>query len=262
MTISKNTQNRLFTAGYLAKGVVYLLIGIFAIATVIGAADSTNGPRAVIDWIGTNPFGQVLLFVIGAGLMAYCTWRWFRAVKNPGDEADGKTGALKRVGWAFSGTAYGTLSIYAFSKVFGNGNAGQSNKQDIIARLLEQSWGNIAVILIGVVVAGVGLYQLYRAIADKHMDGVEGQQLSEEKEATYRQAGRAGLAARAVVYGVIAYFLFRAGMMDDAGQFRGISEALTYLKTNTMGAALLAIVGAGLLAYGIFMFVRARYETV
>lgn len=262
MDISNSTLNKLFTAGYTAKGVVYVLIGIFAIATVLGAAGGTNGPKAVLDWIGTNPFGQLLLFLMGTGLMAYCAWRWYRAINDPGNDADGKKGLAKRIGWACSGTAYGILSVYTFSKVFGSGGGGGSSKQDIIARILDQPWGQTVVIIIGVIIAGVGIYQLFRGVTDRHMEGVEGQSLDDDKEEAYRQAGRAGLAARAVVYGIIAYFLFRAGMMDDASQFKGISESLSYLRDASMGAALLAIVGTGLLAYGAFMFVRARYERV
>ena len=59
MALSTFTENKLFITGYTAKGVVYSLIGIFAIAGVIGGASSSNsGPKAVIQWIGTNPFGR------------------------------------------------------------------------------------------------------------------------------------------------------------------------------------------------------------
>lgn len=265
MRPDRSTVNKIFTAGYTAKGIVYVLIGFFAIATVIGSgvgSGGTGGPKAVVDWIGTNPFGQILLFLVGTGLLAYCSWRWYRAINDPNNDADGKSGAVKRIGWAISGTAYGALAVYTYGKVFGSGGGGGSTKKDIIQQLLEQSWGQTAVIIIGVIVAGVGIYQLYRGVTDKHMEGVEGQRLNDDAEETFRQAGRAGLAARAVVYGIIAYFLFRAGMLDNAREFGGISQALSYLRDASMGAALLAMVGAGLLAYGVFMFVRARYETV
>lgn len=262
MTISKDTQNKLFTAGYTAKGVVYALMGIFAIATVIGAAGGTNGPKAVIEWIGTNPLGQVLLFLIGLGLLAYSAWRWYCAIADAKNEGDDKEAMVKRVGWACSGIAYGILSVYAFSLLIGSGGSGGSSKQDLIATLLQQSWGQIAVGIVAAIVAGVGIYQLYRAIEDKHMEGIEGQGLSEDKREVFDKTGEVGLASRFVVYGIISYFLFRAALMNDASQFRGIKESLSFIQNQTMGAALLAITGVGLLAYGLFMFVRARYERV
>jgi hypothetical protein len=259
--ISYSVQNKFFTAGYVAKGVVYSLIGIFAVIGVIGGArDGTNGPKAVIKWLGTNPFGHVLLFLIGLGLLAYCSWRWFTAVQDKKNEGDDKEGIAKRIGYAVSGTAYGVLSVYAFKLAFSSGGGGGTDKQDIIARMLAQPWGPWAVGLIAVIVAGVAIFQLYRAVTDKHMEGVEGQALSETERETFERTGEVGLSARFVVYGIIAYFLFRAALMDDPSQFKGIGESLGYIQNQTFGAALLAIVGVGLLAYGMFMFVRARYE--
>lgn len=262
MGLSKKRQNQLFQAGYLAKGIVYLIMGGFAVATVIGAARSTGGPKSVIDWIGNNPLGQILLFLVGTGLLAYCVWRWYKAVQDTENEGTDVSGSVKRIGWAISGTAYGALAIYTFRLVFGNGGGSSNTKQDAIDMLLAQSWGQIAVGVIGVVVAGVGVYQVYRAVQDKHMDGFHGQNLSQEKKDIFRNAGRVGLSARAVVYGVIAFFLFRTATLDSADQFRGIGEALAFLEKGSLGVGLLAAVGLGLVAYGFFMLVKVKYERV
>ncbi|WP_116128153.1 DUF1206 domain-containing protein [Lewinella sp. IMCC34183] len=264
MALSLSTQNKLFTAGYTAKGVVYSLIGIFALIGVIGGAGEggTGGPKAMIEWIGTNPFGNILLFLIGLGLLAYCSWRWYTAVKDKENEGDDKEGIAKRIGYAVSGTAYGVLSVYAFKLALGSGGGGGSNKQDIIARILSNSWGPYVVGLIAVIMAGVAIFQLYRAITDKHMEGIKGLQLNEEQRETFEKTGEVGLTARFVVYGIISYFLFRAALMDDPSQFKGVGESLSYIEDQTYGQVLLAIMGLGLLAYGLFMFIRARYERV
>lgn len=258
MGLSKSTQNKLFTAGHTVKGIVYILIGFFAIATVVGAAHTTGGPKAVIDWIGNNPLGQFLLFLTGAGLLAYCSWRWYQAIRDTENEGHDTSGTVKRIGWAVSGTTYGLLSLYAFQKLFGDGGS-TGDKQDMVATLLYQPWGQTLVGIVGAIVVGVGIYQIYRAITNDHMESLADQDISESQEETFRYAGRVGLAARAVVYAVIAYFLFRAAAMSDASQFRGIGESLSYLEHGTWGTALLAVVGAGLFAYGFFMLVRARY---
>ena len=265
MALSRDTENKLFITGYTAKGIVYSLIGIFAIAGVVSGAggQSSGGPKSVIRWIGTNPFGQVLLFLIGIGLLAYCSWRWYTAVQDKKNEGQDKEGVVKRIGYAVSGTAYGVLSAYAFKLAFGSGGGGGgTSKQDIIARMLSESWGPIAVGIIAAIMAGVAFYQLYRALQDKHMEGIEGQQLSHDQRETFEKTGEVGLTARFVVYGIISYFLFRAALMDDPSQFRGIGGSLDYIENQSYGAAMLIAVGLGLLAYGLFMFVRARYERV
>ena len=57
----------------------------------------------------------------------------------------------------------------------------------------------------------------------------------------------------------MAYFLFRVAIQADASEYRDIGGALDYISQLTMGMPLLAVVGLGLLLYGIFMFVKARY---
>ena len=263
MALTLDTQNKLFTAGYTAKGVVYALIGIFAIIGVVGSAGSGGGgPKDVISWIGTNPFGNVLLFLIGLGLLAYCSWRWYTAVKDKENEGSDKEGIVKRIGYAVSGTAYGILSAHAFKLCFGSGGGSGQSKQDIIARILSNSWGPYLVGLIALIMAGVAIFQLYRAVTDKHMEHIEGLGLNHEQRETFEKTGEVGLTARFVVYGIISYFLFRAALMEDPSQFKGVGESLSYIEDQTYGQVLLAIVGLGLLAYGIFMFIRARYERV
>lgn len=259
MKLSESTKHRLFQAGYSTKGILYLLIGVFALATVVGAARSTNGPKAIIDWLGENPFGQVLTALTGAGLAAYALWRWYSAVADTEDVGHDIKGSVKRVGWAVSGTAYGLLALYAFKSFNGKGGSG-GGKKDMVGMLLEQPYGQELVGVVAVIVAAVGAYQLYRAFTDKHMEGIDERDLSQEQEDAFRNTGRIGLAARFVVYGIISFFLFRAATLSDASQFRGIGEALSTLRGGDWGSALLAVTGAGMLAYGVFMLVRARYE--
>ena len=256
--MSDRTLRRLFTAGHVAKGVIYFLIGAFAIATVVGAARSTNGPKAVIDWISNNPFGQVLPGLMGAGLAAYALWRFYLAAFDPSGESDDEKGKVKRIGWVVSGVAYAGLSLYTFQQLLNNGGS-KSTREDAIALLLEQSWGKVLVAVIGFVVMGVGVYQLYRALTDGHMENIKKHKLSENQQDAFRYAGRVGLAARCVVYGIMGYFLLRAGLTSDADKFKGLGDVLSSLQGGTMGAALLAATGCGLLAYGLFMLMKGRY---
>jgi hypothetical protein len=256
--LSSQTTEKLFTAGHAAKGLIYILIGAFALATVIGAARSTSGPKAVIDWVSANPFGQVMLALIGAGLSAYAIWRFYLVIFDPTGESSDKKGKVKRIGWVVSGTAYAALGLYAFQQLL-NGNGSKGTKEDVIAMLLAQPWGQIAVAAVGVIVTGTGCYQLYRAITDAHMEQIKEGQLNEEKRAAFRITGRVGLTARFVVYGIMGYYLVRAALTTDSGKFRGLGEALASLQGNTIGAGMLAVTGVGLMAYGLFMLVKARY---
>ena len=263
MALSKQTQQTLFEAGYVAKGIVYCLIGLFAAGTLVGLSRSgANGPKAIIEWIGTNPFGKVFVAAIGLGLLSYAVWRLYKSSMDTENEGNNASGVIKRIAWAISGLAYATLAVFAFRQVLSSsGGSGGGKKQDVIQLLLQQSWGQIAVAVLGVILVGMAGYQIYRAYSDKLMKKVKSQHLSKEKQETFRVTGRLGLTSRAVVYGIISYFLFRAALLDDASQFKGISGSLSYLESG-FGTTALVVIGVGLLCYGIFMFVRAKYEKV
>ena len=72
--------------------------------------------------------------------------------------------------------------------------------------------------------------------------------------------GRFGLAARGVVFAVIGFFLIQAARSSNASQVRGLGGALAALASQPYGPWLLGLVALGLVAYGIYNFVQARYR--
>ena len=67
--------------------------------------------------------------------------------------------------------------------------------------------------------------------------------------------GRAGHAARAVVFAIIGWSLVRAGWLNNEGAAKGLGEALLSLRDNGMVYTLVAI---GLLLFGAFSLVTAE----
>jgi hypothetical protein len=64
------------------------------------------------------------------------------------------------------------------------------------------------------------------------------------------------------VFGLIAWFFFKAAVDYDAEKARGLDGALRKLATAPYGRWLLGIVAAGLFAYGVFCLIQARYREV
>jgi hypothetical protein len=76
------------------------------------------------------------------------------------------------------------------------------------------------------------------------------------------KAGKLGHISRGFVFGIIGALLLKAGLNSDAGEARGVDGALNLLAQREFGALLLAIVAVGLAAYGLYLFVEARYRRV
>lgn len=74
--------------------------------------------------------------------------------------------------------------------------------------------------------------------------------------------GVAGLLARMVVFGLVGAFLIKAAVEYDPSNAIGIDGALQKLVHQSYGPWLLGVTAAGLIAYGLFCLVEARYREV
>jgi uncharacterized protein DUF1206 len=76
------------------------------------------------------------------------------------------------------------------------------------------------------------------------------------------RVGVVGLLARMVVFGLIGWFLIKAAVEYDPKEAIGLDGALQKLAHQSYGPVLLALTAAGLVAYGLFCVVEARYREV
>jgi hypothetical protein len=74
--------------------------------------------------------------------------------------------------------------------------------------------------------------------------------------------GIVGLFARAVVFGLVAWFLVKAAVEFDPDEAVGLDGALRKLADAPYGPLLLGVTAAGLVAYGLFCVAQARYRRV
>jgi hypothetical protein len=86
--------------------------------------------------------------------------------------------------------------------------------------------------------------------------------MSDAEKTWATRIGRFGLAARGVVYNIIGFFLIQAARQSNSNQVRGLEGALDLLAQQSYGRWLLGIVAIGLIAYGVYYIVQARYRRI
>jgi len=256
MPLSQAHRSLLFRIGSLSKALVYFLMGLFCLGTVVGIVSSTGGPIETIKWLGQNPFGQVLYFLLGLGLGCYSLWRFYKVFFDP--QHDGFMGRLTSIS---VGVAYGGLSYYAFTRLFGTSSEDDVRK-DLLQILLEFPYGTVVVYAIALAVILAGVSALRIGLTNQHVKDVPEWQLEPWQATLFRNVGRVGLLGVAIVYFIMAYSLYRVARLQTGSAFLGVGESLAYLESGHFEWYLLIITGVGLLAYGIFMMLRARYEKV
>jgi len=259
-SVSSDWMDTFARVGYVAKGVVYAVVGVLAVRVAFGAGGATTGSRGAIREIASGPFGQILLGLTALGLACYAVWRLILATLDPKDKGTDAEGATKRVGYVASGLVNLVLALYAAQIIIGSGGGGGSSKQELTAQLMSQPFGLWIVGFIGAAVIGVGLYHFYRAVNASFMKHYKAGEMDRQTRKWAKRIGQWGLSARGVVFTIIGIFLMQAAMQADPSETRGLGGALETLARQSYGPWLLGVVAAGLVAYAVYCFSYARYR--
>lgn len=259
------TMTMLARLGYAVKGVVYLIIGALAAELAAGRGGATTDQKGALQTIYEQPFGKFLLVVVGIGLVGFALWSFIQAIYDTEGKGRQAKGIIARIGYAVVGLGYLLLSFGAFQLVMGTGSAGQSSTastQDWTARLLKLPFGVALVVIVGLVILGLACYLYAKAWTAKFQRRLNLASLNTQLRKGMIFLGRFGYAALGVVFTIIGFFMIVAALQHNPGQARGLDTALKELLHQPFGPLLLGIVALGLIAYGVYSFVEARYRRV
>jgi hypothetical protein len=258
---------RLARFGYAARGVVYAVIGLLAVQTAFGNRGSQDlaqqaTPQGALQRIAEQ--SRLLLVLVAIGLAGYALWRFVQGgldTENKGKDAKGMVSRAATVG---SGVVYAGLALAAARIVTGSGasQSGASGTQGFTADLMSKPFGRWLVVLAGIGVIVAGLFELYDAYTKKFRRKLNLNEMSPDEERLATCTGQAGLAARGVVFLLSGWFLIQAGLKYDPDRAQGLGGALEALARQPSGPWLLGLVALGLIAFGAYSFLQARYRRI
>ena len=253
--------------GYAAKGVVYGAVGVLTLGSLYNwfASAEVTGTRGALRAIASQPFGNVLVILMIVGLAGYVFWRFTQAIQDTEDKGSDATGWLQRIGFMISGFTYGGLAIYAARLAGwfgGSSSSNESSRTELTARVMSYDAGIWLVAATGAVLIGVGVYQAYRAISRKFAENWKTVEIDSDTQPFAVRFAQFGIMARAVTFWIIGGIVVRAALNANPENAQGLGHALQSLRDESYGPALLTLVGAGLVCYGIYCFVNARYRTM
>lgn len=248
--------------GYVAKGTVYAAVGVLAGQAALGTGGKTTGAGGAIESIGEQTFGKAMLVLLALGLVSYGLWKLVQGIMDPDEKGSDTQGIVRRVAYGGSALIHLGLAFSALEEVLGT--EGQSTTLDQWTAWVtsyQPPLGQILVGLIGLGVIGVGLYQFYAGATARFENDMNHYHMDE----TARWAmltGRIGTVARAIVILVAGAFVLLAAWQSEPEKTRGLGGALETLVQQPYGPYLLGIVAVGLITYGFFMLVVARYRNI
>jgi len=249
-------------SGFVARAAVYLIIGVLAVKVALGDGGKLTNQKGAFETIAHEPAGHLLLILVAIALAGYSLWRLLRAALGHGREASDS--GFDRVSAFGSGIVYAALCAIALSILIGSsaGGSGSSGAKKATGGVLGWPGGPWLVGAAGLVMVAIGLFQLYRGLSREFLDDSKTEQLSPAPRRAFEWAGVVGYCARAVVFGLVGAFLVDAAATYDPAKAVGIDGALAKLAHQPLGPYLLGLVAAGLVAFGLYSLVDARYHRI
>jgi hypothetical protein len=246
--------------GLIAMGVSYGLVAVLAILLATGHGGKTTDRQGALQTLAHDGLGRLVVVVLAVGFAGYAVWRFAQAFLDRGDEGTDAKGLAKRVGYLGRGLIYAGLCVTAVSVLLGA--RGSSSEKKETAWVLDWPAGRLIVAGIGAAFLAAAVWNLYRGLARKFKKQLDTASMSKNTERAAQVVGVTGLLARAVVFGLIGIFFVRAAWQYDPKEAIGLDGALRKLAAQDYGDALLFVVAAGLLAFGVFCLFQARYRKV
>lgn len=244
--------NWLVRVGYFSRAVLYAVLGFIALT---GASRIGEGTDGIFEAIEGYPAGIAILWIMAVGLTAYALFRFCSPLFDIENHGTDTKGWATRIGHAGSGIGHLVLAFSSYQ--FANAVRGEDGNgtQEVAAGVLSYDFGGTVLGLLGVIFFIVAIFQARKGISGEFMQRIS----SRAPEAT-RWLGGAGYFARAVVYAVIGWSLFRAGFLSgSADEVVSLGDAVGSLSDQGVLFTLTAI---GLLMFGIFSLVLARYRII
>lgn len=249
---------RLARTGFVAKGVVYLLLGFLGLRAALGNG-AVQSTKEALTSVLNAPLGSLLLTILVLGLAWYSAWRFTESFADANRKGTEPKGLGARGIYLASGLIYGALALDAAAILLAwDNDSGQI--RSVFRVLLEGPGGVIAALAL----IAYGLYQLWKGIAGKLSGQLREGEARREAGGWVIALSRAGLAGRALL------LIFAGGWLIThpseapamASSSSGASGALELVARMPEGALFLGLASAALVAYGAYQLVHSRYRRI
>nr|WP_251056548.1 DUF1206 domain-containing protein [Streptomyces sp. ISL-94] len=249
-------------SGLLARGVLYVLVGVLAIRVAFGEGGKEADREGALQELTEKPFGGFLVWAVGIGLVCMMLWRLSEAVFGAAGPDGRKAG--KRLAAVARTVFYAVVafSVLSFAAGSGSGRSGDEQSRDVTAKVLDLPGGpwwvaaaGAAIAIGGIVIAVQAARRTFRK--DLAMYGTP---------AGVRKAveflGVTGGVARGAVFAAAGAFVVYAAVRYDPAEAKGLDDTLRAFAQTPAGPWLLVLVAAGLVLFGLFCWALACWRRV
>ncbi|KQZ03285.1 hypothetical protein ASD21_20910 [Caulobacter sp. Root1455] len=249
--------------GYAARGLVYLGLGSIVLLAALDLTPRAKGAKGMLRAWAEWPLGWALIGGIGVGLAGFAAWRFLQAVFDADRHGRSPKAWAVRIGQAVSGLIYGGLALSAFELLDELEDVREVDEEQTVhhtaGAVLDLPYGDTLLIAAGLAVVAFGIGNVIQGLV---------QDFSKRLDCDDRICRRVvplakvGYGARGLASLPLGVFLVLAGLQARAAEARGWGGALQAVERQPFGSWALGLVATGLIAFGLFGLVEARYRRI
>lgn len=230
-------------------------MGIWAGRAAIITHARALGPGGALRAVIGTGRGHILIGLIAAGFFADAAFRVIQAV------SDRKKNGFRRVSFLVRGIGAAGLGVTAL-QIFRDVRPGnpQAFLRDALGWVLTHPWGPKVIVIAGAVAGIVGGREVLEGLTGRIREKFARHAMGKTQARWSLRLTRTGLAAHGTLIAVMGYFLVRSGLESNPRGAVEAGGALRRVGALPYGAALLAAIALGLLAYGASQWVFAVYR--
>lgn len=244
-------------AGYVAAGLLHVMIGVIALRVATGGSGSADQSGAVAALAG-SPGGTVLLWACFLGCAALAVFLFSEIFFGATQRSD-RDRLKHRVKMGGQAVVYGAIGAVFGTYALGGTSDSSGSTQSLSARLMAHPAGTVLLIVVGLGLVVAGAFFVHRGVTRSFRENLKSLPPGTAGRAVL-WLGTAGYAAKGVALAVLGVLVVVATVRSDPEQSSGLDGALKALQEQPFGAWILGAVALGLICYGAFMVVRARYQ--
>ena len=253
------TARRVVLVGWAAKGVVYLALACIVLQMAFGFARQDASTTGALRLIAQTAPGTTTLIVLGIGLLAFAVGRLLEVTTLAGPQIEAKDKVVAVV----LALVYTSLALTALTLAgLANAGGGGGSQQQGSAFLLGLPGGRWLVGLIGLAVIAFGARQASKGVQRKFLGTLRTGSMSSGLRSATEKLGTAAYVTKGAILSLIGWFFLQSAIRYDPAEAKGLDAVLQEIAGQTWGRVVLTLVAAGLLAYGVFALLEARYRRV
>lgn len=242
--------------GFAVLALVHVLIGIIALQIAFGGNGEAE-PTGALERLAGGTFGPWTMWACAIGCFGLAAWQLseatLRARHLPTREQLSKTissGSLSII--------YGSMAFTFARFAFGGRSDSSESTRDFTASMIGSPFGVVVILAVGGTIFGIGVYFVFKGVLRKFRPELRHFE-DTRRGALIEVLGVIGHAAKGLALILVGILFVAAVITHDPSRSTGLDGSLKALTDHALGIPLLIAIAVGLICYGVFALIRAKF---